>query len=246
MGGVRQANPPVAIPARRDEPPVVSMSRAQSRGEVEPLHEALWNENRDLALACRSHPFVRGLADGTLELPAFQRYVAQDAYFLRAFARAFALAAARSPDMETWHTFRELLDGAAQELQLHTRYSETLGIDLERVSPYAATQAYTDFLLATAWHSSLDETVAAMTPCMRLYAFLGKELAEEASAIPRASHPYRDWIETYSGAEFQAGASRLEALLDRLATDRPAIRNAYRYAMQCELRFFSAPLEAAS
>ncbi|MGH9784724.1 MAG: TenA family protein, partial [Terriglobia bacterium] len=164
---------------------------------------------------------------------------------LCSFARAYALAAARSPDAETLHAFRELLDGAAQELQLHARYSETLGIDLARVTPYAATRAYTDFLLATAWHAPLEETVAAMTPCMRLYAFLGQDLAGQFSAAPRETHPYRDWIETYSGAEFQAAAARLEALLDRLATDCAAIRGAYRYALECELRFFSAPLEGA-
>jgi len=245
MGGVTPANPPAVIPLRRDEPPGVSVSRAQSRGAGEPLHEALWNENLDLARACRNHPLVRGLGDGTLDLSAFKRYVAQDAFFLRAFARAYALAAARSPALETLRAFRELLDGAAQELQLHARYAETLGIDLDRVTPYRATTAYTDFLLATAWHLPLDETVAAMTPCMRLYAFLGRELGEQISAASRESHPYGDWIETYSGAEFQAAAARLEALLDQLATDRPAIRSAYRYAMECELRFFSAPLEAA-
>lgn len=245
MGGVKPASPPAETPLRRDEPPGVSLPRAQSRDGAEPLHEALWSESRDLALACLRHPFVRGLADGTLNSEAFRRYVAQDAFFLRAFARAYALAAARSREAETLHAFRELLDAVAQELGLHARYSQTLGIDLQRVVPYAATQAYTDFLLATAWHSRVDEIAAAMTPCMRLYAYLGHELAEEIPPASLPSHPYRDWIETYSGAEFQANAARLEALLDQLATDRPALREAYRYALECELRFFSAPLEAA-
>lgn len=229
MGGVKPASPPAVIPLRRDEP----------------LSTALWKENLDVAQACLHHPFVRGLADGTLDSEAFRRYVAQDAFFLRAFARAYALAAARSPEIETLHAFRELLNAVAQELELHARYSQTLGIDLRRVSPHAATKAYTNFLLATAWHSRLDELVAAMTPCMRLYAYIGHELAEQTPPPSRSSHPYRDWIETYSGAEFQACAARLEALLDQLATDRPALRQAYRYALECELRFFSAPLEVA-
>jgi thiaminase/transcriptional activator TenA len=87
----------------------------------------------------------------------------------------------------------------------------------------------------------VDEIVAAMTPCMRLYAWLGAELAAETRGS-RASHPYREWIETYGGAEFQGAAARLEGLLDRLAADRPAVREAYHYAMECELRFFAAPL----
>ncbi len=237
-------NPAIASANDPSEPPVAPVSRAPSRGEPLPLHETLWNANGDVASACRNHPFVRGLADGSLDSEIFQRYVAQDAFFLRAFARAYALAAARSRDIDTHHAFRELLDAVAHELELHVRYSQTLGIALERVTPYRATLAYTDFLLATAWHRGLDEVVAAMTPCMRLYAYLGKELA--ARTAGSSVHPYRNWIETYDGAEFQAAAARLERLLDRLATDRPAIREAYRYAMECELRFFSAPLEAAS
>jgi len=60
------------------------------------LHEILWQQNVRLAEVCLHHPFVRGLADGTLDPEAFRRYVAQDAFFLNAFARAYALAAARS------------------------------------------------------------------------------------------------------------------------------------------------------
>ncbi len=65
------------------------------------LHEILWQQNGRLAEACLHHPFVRGLADGTLDPEAFRRYIVQDAFFLNAFARAYALAAARSQDGET-------------------------------------------------------------------------------------------------------------------------------------------------
>ena len=58
------------------------------------LHDSLWQQNTRVAEACLHHPFVRGLADGTLESETFKRYVAQDAFFLNAFARAYALAAA--------------------------------------------------------------------------------------------------------------------------------------------------------
>jgi thiaminase/transcriptional activator TenA len=179
------------------------------------------------------------LATGTLDREAFRRYVAQDAFFLRAFFRAYGLAAARCHGFRHAQLFHELMASVLDELKLHANYARTLDISLGEVQPYAATSAYTEFLLRIAWHNSVAEIISAMVPCMRLYAHIGNELTTSL----RPEHPYEDWIKTYSGDEFKELCSRLEALLDELATDTPAVRDTYRYAMQCELDFFSAPLE---
>ena len=204
------------------------------------LHRMLWQSNLDLARACLSHPFVSGLGEGSLDAAVFRGYIAQDAFFLRAFVKAYALALARSQDLATAAEFHGLIGGVLKELELHHDYAAELGIDLARVVPNRACQAYTDFLLRTAWHASLGETVAAMTPCMRLYAYQGSHLA--AKSHPQ--HPYRRWIESYSGADFERLAVRVEALLDRLGADTRPVRDCYRYAMQCELDFFSDALES--
>lgn len=206
------------------------------------LHETLWQLNIDLAGACLNHPFVRGLGDGSLGREAFRRYVAQDAFFLRAFLRAYAVAGAKCRRVEHVEKFYEFMGGALEELKLHADYSRKLGIDLADVRPCPAARAYIDFLQAKAWHCPPDETLAAMTPCMRLYAYLGTALGKTSAP----DNPYRDWIATYSGEAFQAVASEVESLLDAVADDTPAVRNAYRYAMQCELDFFRAPLESVS
>jgi len=203
------------------------------------IHVELWQANLELARACLHHPFVSGLADGSLDREAYKRYVAQDVFFLKAFLRAYALAAARSRDLDEAQTFHALMGGGFEELKAHDRVAARFGIDLEQVRPYPETLAYTRFLMRTAWHDDVPQIVAAMTPCMRLYAYLGQELKKMANA----DTPYNDWIETYSGVEFQELAESIEQLLDRVATDAPAVRDAYRYAMECELRFFSAPLE---
>lgn len=204
------------------------------------LAARLWTDNLDLARACRAHPFVVGLESGGLDGAVFRRYVAQDAFYLRAFLRAYAVALARSATLDQARALHELAGGALEELKLHAGYARRLGIELDAVRPLRATAAYTDFLLRSAWHDPPGVALAALTPCMRLYAWLGAELAGSA----RPGHPYGEWIATYSSPEFAALAGRLEGLLDDAGEDTPAVRDAYRYAMQCELDFFAAALES--
>ena len=208
---------------------------------AESLHRALWARNVGLAEACLRSRFVRGLADGTLDPEAFKRYVAQDAFFLRAFFSAYALAAARAAErMDVARRLLALMRGVLDELELHRAYAERLEVDLEDVTPNAAAKGYTDFLASTAWSAGVGEILAAMTPCMRLYAWLGQRLQQ----LPGGDHeanPYRDWIETYASDEFESLAAELEGLLDELASDIPSeAEAAYARAMRHELAFFEA------
>lgn len=199
----------------------------------------LWQTNQDLALACLQNSFVQGIGNGTLPKGNFAYYVGQDAFFLEAFARAYSIAAAKVPDWQGFNVFHGLADGVLQELKLHQSYAEEWGVNLQTVTPGAATRRYTDFLLATAWSQEVGVTAAAMLPCMRLYAFLGQKLAE--GGIP--SHAYSNWIRTYSSDEFEPLAQQLAELADRYAILTPLVQSTYRYAMQCELDFFQAAWE---
>lgn len=88
------------------------------------------------------------------------------------------------------------------------------GVDLsiER-NPNKATLKYTQFLLETAAGKESREnflerrklaalTIAAMTPCMRLYAFLGQEIVKHTDE-KFSDTPYHDWVDTYSSKTFQ-------------------------------------------
>jgi len=200
------------------------------------LSHNLWQLNRDLAQACRDHPFVQGLADGSLPRERFADYVGQDAFYLEAFARAYSLAAAKTPDWDGFRVFHTLAEGVLEELRLHEGYAAAWGVDVHAVEPDPTTRRYTDFLLATAWGQEVGVTAVAMSPCMRLYAFLGQELARHG--IPE--HPYADWIRTYSSPDFEDLAQQLEHLADRYASDTPLVRSTYRYAMLCERDLFQA------
>jgi thiaminase/transcriptional activator TenA len=200
----------------------------------------LWAENADLAAAALAHPFVTGIADGTLPRERFAGYVAQDAFFLESFARGYALGVAHSADRAGLDAFADLLAGVREELRLHGSYAARWGIDLTGVQPLPATLAYTDFLLATAALGGVALTCAAMTPCMRLYAHLGRSLADRG--VPDGD--YTDWVTSYADPSFAALAGTLEKLLDAAAA-APAVHRAYRRAMELELGFFDAAWSGA-
>ncbi len=199
------------------------------------LSRALWTRNADRAAEALGHPFVRRLADGSLPRESFAGFVAQDAFFLEAFCRAYGFGLAHSPDRMALDTFAELLVGVRHELQLHASYAAEWGIDLSTVQPVSATLAYTRFLLTVAARGDIGVTCAALTPCMRLYAHLGQSLSP-----PTSDTIYARWIATYADPAFETLAATIERLLDRYAGDTHEVGTVYARAMQLELSFFDA------
>lgn len=200
------------------------------------LSQILWQENQDLAKAALHSSFVQGISDGSLPRAKFAYYVGQDAFFLEAFARAYSIAAAKAPSWEGFQSFHALANGVLQELNLHQSYARSWHVDISAVKPGTATRQYTDFLLSTAWSQSIGITAVAMSPCMRLYAYLGQNLA--VNGVP--SHTYKDWIKTYSSDGFEPLAKQLEAIVDEHSQDTQVVHSTYRYAMTCERDFFQA------
>ena len=206
-------------------PVEVAMAEASAQAAgPQPLSATLWAANMDLAERVRAHGFVRGLADGSLQIQRF-----------KGFARAYAFCLANSTSRDDLYGFADLIAGVLQELKLHKGYAERWQVDLSCVTPVGATSAYVDFLLTTARRGDLGETLAAMTPCMRLYAFLGRSLA-----ATNVAPLYAEWIKTYADPGFEALAASIEKLLDAHAEDCEAVHAAYRRAMELEYDFFDA------
>ena len=168
------------------------------------------------------HPFVRGIGDGTLDLEKFKFWLRQDYLFLIEYARLFALAAARSPDLNTMLRFATLLKETVDtEMSLHREYVAEFAIrlqDLERESPAPTTRAYTDFLLRTAALGDFAELTAALLPCMWAFSEIGQRLQKQ----PRPEDQrYAKWIAMYSSAEFAELATWCRELVDSQAAGLP-------------------------
>ena len=197
----------------------------------------LWESNSDLALLSLNSKFVQGLKNGNLPKIIFQEYVAQDYFFLESFSRAYGLAVSKSKDKNSKKVLSQLLEGVSEELILHETYAKEWDIDLTNNYIKPATKNYTNFLDEVSKKKSAVEIMFAMTPCMRLYSWLGKSLSKQV-----LNNPYKEWIITYSDETFDELAKSLENLIDSSKEEYDINKANYLYkrAMELELEFFNA------
>ena len=203
----------------------------------------LWYSIEPIYAAILRHPFVRGLTDGSLPRESFQFYAVQDALYLREFARALSMAAARAPRDDWIIMFNEHAAGALRvERALHEGFFREWGLSQEEVAatPLAPTNlAYTSYLLAVAYSAPFHEVLAALLPCYWIYWEVGKEL--ERGGSPDSL--YARWIETYASAEFgalvRAVRDATDATAERLKEDeRDAMRRHFLVTSRYEWMFW--------
>ena len=165
------------------------------------------------------HPFVEMMAAGTLPEAAFRHYLIQDYLFLIQFARAWALAVTKAATVEEMRacaaTVQALL---ADEMPLHLGVCAEAGIgpaELAATEERLACIAYTRFVLDAGHRGDLLDLLAALAPCVMGYGEIGARLIGQGGDTP-----YRDWIATYGGAEYQQLCRQTGALIDRAVADR--------------------------
>lgn len=205
----------------------------------------LWQQIETVYEEILAHPFLTGLTDGTLDQKTFAHYVAQDVHYLRDYARALSIVAAKAPTLADTAMFaRHAAEVFDVELGLHGELLPELGLDaatLEAEPVGPTTQAYTSYLLATAYAGSFADGLAAVLPCYWIYARVGAELMQRGSSDPR----YQRWIDSYGGEEFAATVAEVLALTDRLGatlgeTEQATAQRHFVVTSRYEWMFFDA------
>jgi thiaminase/transcriptional activator TenA len=192
------------------------MTKPGFYGEMRRKSDPLWK-------AVFRHPFVKGIGDGTLSRDRFEFFLKQDYVYLIDFGRVFALAAAKSASLPDMGTFATLLHATLNtEMELHRKTCAAFGIpekELAKTRKALITSAYTDFLVRTCHEGDLSDILAALVPCACGYVEIAGKL--KSRGLPNDRF-YRDWIETYSSAEFAEFADWLIGRMNGHAAGAPA------------------------
>src|SRR5437870_4488231 len=82
--------------------------------------DELWAGIEPVYAKTLQHPFLAGLADGTLPRAKFEFYLQQDALYLDSFSETLKVLAAKAPRKE-WQTIlnQHAADAIQEERQLH-------------------------------------------------------------------------------------------------------------------------------
>ena len=209
---------------------------------MQSLCERLRADSAAIWEAFHRHPFVRGIGDGTLPEEAFAFYLRQDYVYLVDYARLWSIALARATRLDAMERCAELVHGTLHtEMALHRRVCAAFGIsaeDLEQTAPTPVTLGYGSYLLRVAYEGDRAELLATLVPCLWSYQEIADRLLERGR--PGNEH-YRDWIDTYAGAEYRRlvtwGRSWLETEAGRFA-DTARLAEAFRTSSRWELLFW--------
>ncbi len=168
------------------------------------------------------HPFVRGIADGSLAAQKFRFYLLQDYVYLFDYAKVFAQGVVKSRDPEVMRLFASyvasILNG---EMEIHRGYMKRLGISesqAEEVCPALSNQSYTAYMRAVAAEEGPAEIMAAVLSCALSYEYIARWIVTH---YPQADQHdfYGEWVQGYAGAAYAEENRHLTALMERLAAD---------------------------
>jgi thiaminase/transcriptional activator TenA len=190
------------------------------------------------------HPFIQGLADGTLPEETFHYYVGQDTKYLVQYAKARAAGIVKANDAATMLAFAEGVNYVlAGETSFHQRSAQFYGqqlADFLQGEMAPTNRAYTDYLLGVAYTGTLADLVAASLPCPYGYGQVAERLLSQG--LP--DHPlYAAWIQHYSSDALQQKRAWFCDLFNQLAArgdaaDRVRMTEHYLTCSRYEWMFF--------
>ncbi len=171
--------------------------------------------SRSIWESFHDHPFVRGIADGTLSKDKFKYYMLQDYLYLLDYAKVFSIGAAKAQDLQVGRHFSAYVDQIMNgEMNIHRAYMARLGIseqDVKEAKQAMDNVSYTSYMLRCAYEGGPAEVCAAILPCAVSYEELASEMVRRDPSCVNHEF-YGEWIRGYADPGYHEANTALRDL----------------------------------
>ncbi|KAJ4475560.1 Phosphomethylpyrimidine kinase-domain-containing protein [Lentinula aciculospora] len=196
-----------------------------------PLTTLLIRRSASVWKAYVEHDFVKLLGKGTLPEKHFLHFIKQDYLYLKYYARAYALLAAKSHSFPAIDSATQIVLSVLREINTHTTFCASFGItedELRRTPESPATAAYGGYLIDVGLKGDTTLLMMALLACLLGYGEVGLWLKKNVKTgddgwVIMQGNPYLRWIEDYTGERYQHAVKLgLETIEARAAADPPS------------------------
>lgn len=159
-------------------------------------------------------PFIQELINGTLDKQKFLFYLQQDSLYLADYGKVLTGIATKLNNPAHISAF---IGFAGETMTVENALHESFFTEFEitgKSEPSASCLLYTSFLLRQLADAPVEVMAAAVLPCFWIYKEVGDYII--ANQI-KEDNPYRAWIDTYGGEEYEQSVLKAISICDELA-----------------------------
>lgn len=174
---------------------------------------------KDIWTEYYTHPFVKGIEDGTLDQEKFRYYIIQDYLYLIEYTKVFGIGIAKAKSAEVTKLFASYVHLLTEgEIDIHRGYMGIFGVTEKELAdtPRALDNlSYTSYMLRIAYEEGEAEVLAAILSCAYSYEMIARNIVKNNPAS--VDHEfYGDWIKGYASDEYSKENAVLFEMLEKL------------------------------
>ena len=170
------------------------------------MTERLLEATKEIWDGYNETPFVKGIADGSLDHEKFKYYMIQDYLYLLDYTKVFSIGTAKAKNLDAMRLFagytHSILDG---EMDIHRAYMTRLGIAKEEAeqTPVALDNLLLYLLICfvSAYEEGEAEVMAAILSCALSYE-LSRRRSLRSIRPARKHEFYGEWVSGYASDSY--------------------------------------------
>lgn len=204
--------------------------------------DTTWKQAQPIYEKILELPFLKSMADGTLDIEKFQFYIKQDSIYLEHFGRVLAYIGAKSNHINHALTYMRFAENAiVVENALHESFFKDYSITNKGIIQPVC-HHYIHYLKSLAGFEPVEIATAATLPCFWIYMKVGQYIIKTAKIN---NNPYTKWINTYASDDFKTGVKQAITICDIIADEttediRTKMTESFLMASHFEYEFWRA------